>query len=584
MWFLSRKPATQAFDSFLATGADDAARALMTSTSRGAVLFSVERECYPDKSLASDFPEPSRGACAAAGGRYRYLNAGGYGGRASDVRSLLKAAWAEAVRSGEGTSADDQLLFQRRLLAQHAAGALARGDSDAHADADAGARDDSSVPSIVLDYACTIFQANAGEDVNAATGEHVLQVEITASGGVELVNTLTGARPALVHYNGGPRMRMGALRLLQEMPFWPPRPEPEPRADITRLAQADAAAALVGKGVAYNECKMGVGKIRMAMSEGAGASAMDDVDHTDDEDFIVEAEPSAADESTARAQPQPHARAHHRQQHRHQQRQQTASSAAGSDPHSVSEPSEAPDAPASEPASIAEAAEEGVPHDDEATRILAAAAAAADADGEGGSWLFPATGAPMPLAGCGSVVPGFDASAEGKAADAPTEALLMSARMDDVKGIMTALEEGAEVDFEFGTKYGAPEGYTALMSACARGRRAAARALLQAGADPNFVNTWGELVVFWAIDGGEKMVELLVEFGCDLDDISPRGWTALSYAEACGSYSRVYADVPGGPLGVVMRLGATRVGLGPPTFVAASEHPDEYLQVAIEGQ
>ena len=51
--------------------------------------------------------------------------------------------------------------------------------------------------------------------------------------------------------------------------------------------------------------------------------------------------------------------------------------------------------------------------------------------------------------------------------------------------------QGANVNFVFGPKYGSAEGYTPLMSACHRSRYEAAKALLRAGADPNFMNAAG---------------------------------------------------------------------------------------------
>lgn len=107
-------------------------------------------------------------------------------------------------------------------------------------------------------------------------------------------------------------------------------------------------------------------------------------------------------------------------------------------------------------------------------------------------------------------------------------------------------------------------------------RLESARALLRAGADPNYTNGAGDLVLFWAIDGGAlwlalwphpagcsrlpavplplqptsnrppiearlllsttnqagvEMVKLLVQYGVDLDAATPKGWTPLSYCK-----------------------------------------------------
>jgi ankyrin repeat protein len=54
------------------------------------------------------------------------------------------------------------------------------------------------------------------------------------------------------------------------------------------------------------------------------------------------------------------------------------------------------------------------------------------------------------------------------------------------------------------------------------GRLECAKALLRAGADPNHATAGGDLAVFWAIDGGVPMVQLFVEYGADLDAVSPK--------------------------------------------------------------
>ena len=64
------------------------------------------------------------------------------------------------------------------------------------------------------------------------------------------------------------------------------------------------------------------------------------------------------------------------------------------------------------------------------------------------------------------------------------------------------IEEGADVNFVFARAYRCPEGYTPLMVAAHRGRLECAKALLRAGADPNYSNGAGDLTLFWALDGG----------------------------------------------------------------------------------
>ena len=60
------------------------------------------------------------------------------------------------------------------------------------------------------------------------------------------------------------------------------------------------------------------------------------------------------------------------------------------------------------------------------------------------------------------------------------------------------------------------------MVAAHRGRLECARALLRAGADPDFVNGAGDLAVFWAVDGGAEMIQLFARSGADLDKESPK--------------------------------------------------------------
>ena len=49
------------------------------------------------------------------------------------------------------------------------------------------------------------------------------------------------------------------------------------------------------------------------------------------------------------------------------------------------------------------------------------------------------------------------------------------------------------------------------MVALHRGRLECAKALLRAGADPNYINGAGDLTLFWAIDGGVECMKLLAE-------------------------------------------------------------------------
>lgn len=74
------------------------------------------------------------------------------------------------------------------------------------------------------------------------------------------------------------------------------------------------------------------------------------------------------------------------------------------------------------------------------------------------------------------------------------------------------------------------------MVASHRGRLECMKALLRAGADPNFMNGAGDLTLFWAMDGGVDATKLLIDYGVDLESRNPKDWTPLSYAKAKGKY------------------------------------------------
>ena len=109
--------------------------------------------------------------------------------------------------------------------------------------------------------------------------------------------------------------------------------------------------------------------------------------------------------------------------------------------------------------------------------------------------------------GRGSHHPDFDPDTVGDdvvRASRETEELYNAIVKNDIKLVYKKIEEGADVNFVFGRAYKCPEGYTPLMVAAHRGRLECAKALLRAGADPNYMNGAGDLTVFWAIDGGEE--------------------------------------------------------------------------------
>ena len=141
--------------------------------------------------------------------------------------------------------------------------------------------------------------------------------------------------------------------------------------------------------------------------------------------------------------------------------------------------------------------------------------------------------------GYGAHHPDYDPEASGDdvvKASRETEELYNAIVANDVKLVYKKIEEGADVNFVFGRAYKCPEGYTPLMACAHRNRLDCARALLRAGADPNFVNGNNDLSLFWAIDGGVDMIKLFESYGADLNGRTAKNWTPISYAIAKGKY------------------------------------------------
>jgi len=184
--------------------------------------------------------------------------------------------------------------------------------------------------------------------------------------------------------------------------------------------------------------------------------------------------------------------------------------------------------------------------------------------------------------GKGSHHPDYDPEAVGadvKKASRETEELYNAIVKNDIKLVYNKIEEGADVNFVFGRAYRCPEGYTPLMVAAHRGRLESAKALLRAGADPNYMNGADDLALFWAIDGGVEMIKLFIEYGAELDTETPKGWTPLSYCKAKGKYGAteekgIY------PEDVLKYYGAVKYGTGPPALGERS--PRESYNVDAE--
>jgi hypothetical protein len=182
-------------------------------------LAQAERWCWPaeNQHLETLFP-PSPTP-------YRFLNSGGYVGRAMDVVEALTSANAS-------NTDDDQGCLQRLFLAQvaatqaHGEAVAAQAWSGSHQPpASASGCDGSGEVGqlqrgrIVLDYRCELLQTHAGEDVH--DGGEALQWDAMAG---RWANRMTGTRPWLFHANGGLLMKVRQGR--------PGRGEGEPQRDV----------------------------------------------------------------------------------------------------------------------------------------------------------------------------------------------------------------------------------------------------------------------------------------------------------------------------------------------------------------
>lgn len=117
------------------------------------VVFAAEKICWPDTSIAEQFPKPHT--------EYRYLNSGVYVGTGAALRKLF----SEDIKDHE----DDQLYAQKRFLAQQDLGVKA-----------------------ILDVENYIFQCIAG------TGN-----DVVVKSNRQLLNTATRCCPCILHGNGG---------------------------------------------------------------------------------------------------------------------------------------------------------------------------------------------------------------------------------------------------------------------------------------------------------------------------------------------------------------------------------------------
>ena len=144
--------------------------------------------------------------------------------------------------------------------------------------------------------------------------------------------------------------------------------------------------------------------------------------------------------------------------------------------------------------------------------------------------------------------PGKDGAATGHSNSIVTAELLNAILAQSIQRVSAAIDAGADANYVFGSmyaivlsrrawtlssarvahpkplplttlplplrprsRYSCKEGYTPLMAALQVGNMDVVRRLLQAGADPNFLNSVGDAAMFWAIDSGAEAILLLHE-------------------------------------------------------------------------
>lgn len=131
------------------------------------IVFSAEAFCWPDESIANEYPKTES--------PYKYLNSGGYIGYASKLYSLLDK---HKIKNKD----DDQLYFTNLFLS----------------------KDIQEKYKIRLDHKATIFQSAYG-----ATGE--LKLQESSDGFYNLVNEITNTTPLVLHGNGQSKLFLNSF-------------------------------------------------------------------------------------------------------------------------------------------------------------------------------------------------------------------------------------------------------------------------------------------------------------------------------------------------------------------------------------
>lgn len=156
---------TDSYDVILLAPEDEIIRNFKTLNA--SIVFSAEIFCWPDESLAKEYPKSES--------PYKYLNSGGYIGYASKLYSLLDH---HKIKNKD----DDQLYFTNLYLS----------------------KDIREKYKIRLDHKAVIFQS-----ANGATGE--LKLVEGEDGFYSLTNEITNTKPLVLHGNGPSKLFLNSF-------------------------------------------------------------------------------------------------------------------------------------------------------------------------------------------------------------------------------------------------------------------------------------------------------------------------------------------------------------------------------------
>ncbi|KAK6634910.1 hypothetical protein RUM44_000157 [Polyplax serrata] len=163
---------TDSYDVIFLGGVDDIVEQFKAMDAR--VVFGAEPFCWPDKSLASEYPSQSRGK--------RYLNSGGFIGYAPELYDILS-------HTSIGDEDDDQLFYTQAYLKGSMREKL----------------------KIKLDHTSKIFH-----NLHGAMDELSIRFK---NGQPYLENTLMKTSPLIVHGNGPDVVKVGLNNLGNYLPY-----------------------------------------------------------------------------------------------------------------------------------------------------------------------------------------------------------------------------------------------------------------------------------------------------------------------------------------------------------------------------